>query len=171
VFTVREEHFIYGDWGRHPETIEELMARSAVVIEGTVARFRPYDVLRVIEGASETRLFTAVAIEDVTWIKPAAAPRVTQVEVLLRTTERDRGDRIVRQRFREEPAPEVGQHYVLFLNPGPEDGLYGFSRGRESAFLIQGDIIIPAGESALSKRLAGMRRADLVSLLRARAGA
>jgi hypothetical protein len=117
-------------------------------------------------------MFTAVAIEDVTWIKPATAPRVSQVEVLLRTTERDRGDRIVRQRSREEPAPEIGQRYLPFLDPGlrpaggPDHGPYEFSRGRESAFLIRDDIVVPAGESELSKRLAGLRRAEFVSRLR-----
>jgi len=172
------EYVVFGDYvDPPPATIEELTNKADVIVEGTVVRFRPYDLHEVVEGREETRMFTAVAIEDVTWIKPATGLPGPQVEILLYAAERDRGDRIVRQRLSRELAPEVGQRYLLFLKAtliesrSREEGPYWFYRERDGAFLIRDGIIIPAGDSELSKKLAGMSHTDLVSQLRAAATA
>jgi hypothetical protein len=129
--------------------------------------------VEIIEGRSETRPFTAVALADANWIKPATAVGAAPIEFLLYTTERDRGDRVIRRVQRQEPTPQVGERYLLFLTPALGDparlegGPYWLVRNSEGAFLIRDGIVVPAGQSDLSKRLAGMSSADLVARLRA----
>ena len=62
--------------------------------------------------------------------------------------------------------PDSSLNPAFRESPRPEEGPYWLARGREAAFLIRDDIVVPAGQSELSKQLHNMRRGDLISRLR-----
>jgi hypothetical protein len=151
-----------------PASIDELLASATVVVEATIARPYPHDA--PASRGFGPQPYTAFALESVDMIKPAVWPGDTPVAFMLRTTDRNAGDRVLRFVVDSEPAPRVGERWVLFLRPSERgtdsDPLVLAIHDRESAFLIRNDAVVPAGKSELSKTLAGMGRAEFVSQLR-----
>ena len=151
-----------------PASLDELLASATVVVEATIARSYPYDA--PVRRGFGPQTSTAFALESVTLLKPDVWPTDTPVALMLRTNERDAGARLLRTVILSEPTLRVGERWILFLKPFERgmggDPLVLASHDRESAFLVWGDAIVPAGHSGLSKRLGAMTRVELVAAIR-----
>lgn len=148
-----------------PESIAILAAASQVILEGTVVSHRPLDVAEIHEGIVSDIVRTAFRLEDIEWIKPPRDAGPAFVELVLPTGRRQRGDRIVEHVDPTFPTPVVGERYLLFLRE-TAGGYAPASHGAESAFKVQGDRVVPVGDSPLSRTLAGTTREQLTLSIR-----
>jgi hypothetical protein len=164
------------DAGPAPATLDELIEKSQLIVDGVIRAEHAADV--IYPDADPSRPPTAVlvltnydlAFREVFKKPPALPPNVT-IQVRLPGGRRDHGSFITDDFKSGFPTPRIGEEYVLFLKiaTSPTGTWYTPAMGLgESVFLMDGDKLISRGHGPVSDAYAGRPSKDLLENLRKR---
>jgi hypothetical protein len=154
-------------------TLEELWAKSDVVVEGIIQKEEPGEV--TTRDGSILYTFYDVRLVAVYKTSPRVSAGATTIRMRRRGGVRDRGNHIEAQLSENYPLFKLGERYLLFVRQSREDGPQGLyyyetTYGPDSAFEVQGSSISSKGKSSLARSMSGDIEALRNQLRRLRGG-